>query len=86
MSSLPNPKKYILLEVARQALTLAVERGEFLETLPQDAELAQPAGAFVTLRRRGRLRGCIGQLPSGLSLSQCGGLLRKSRGFRRSPL
>lgn len=68
MSSLPNPKKYILLEVSRQALTLAVERGEFLETLPQDAELAQPAGAFVTLHRRSRLRGCIGQLPSGLSL------------------
>jgi AmmeMemoRadiSam system protein A len=68
MSSLPNPKKCILLEVARQALTLAVERGEFLENLPQDEELAQPAGAFITLRRRGRLRGCIGQLPSGVSL------------------
>jgi AmmeMemoRadiSam system protein A len=68
MSSLPNPKKCTLLEVARQALTLAVERGEFLENLPQDAELAQPAGAFVTLRRRSRLRGCIGQLPSGISL------------------
>lgn len=68
MSSLPNPKKCILLEVARQGLTLAVERGEFLENLPQDDDLAQPAGAFVTLRRRGRLRGCIGQLPSGVSL------------------
>lgn len=72
MSSLPNPKKCVLLEVAKQGLTLAVERGEFLETLPPDQEhdedLAQSAGAFVTLRRRGRLRGCIGQLPSGLPL------------------
>jgi AmmeMemoRadiSam system protein A len=72
MSSLPNPKKCILLEVARQGLTLAVERGELLENLPpeleHDQELTQPAGAFITLRRRGRLRGCIGQLPSGFPL------------------
>jgi len=72
MSSLPNPKKCILLEVARRGLTLAVERGEFLESLPpereKDEDLAQPAGAFVTLHRRGRLRGCIGQLPSGVPL------------------
>jgi len=72
MSSLPNPKKCALLEVARRALKLAVERGEFLENLPPDQEhdedLAQPAGAFVTLRSRGRLRGCIGQLPSGIPL------------------
>jgi AmmeMemoRadiSam system protein A len=26
--------------------------------------LRQPGGAFVTLHRRGRLRGCVGQLPS----------------------
>jgi len=72
MSSLPNPKKSALLEVARQGLRLAVERGEFLENLlpdqEHDEELIQPAGAFITLRRRGRLRGCIGQLPSGLPL------------------
>ena len=28
----------------------------------------QPGGAFVTLRIRGRLRGCIGQLASGIAL------------------
>ena len=28
-----------------------------------------PGGAFVTLHRRGRLRGCVGQLPSPESLA-----------------
>lgn len=68
MSSLANREKQILLEVARRGLVLAAERGELLEILPVDENLGQPAGAFVTLRRRGRLRGCIGQLPSGIPL------------------
>ena len=31
--------------------------------------MQQPAGAFVTLHRRGRLRGCVGQLPGRDSLA-----------------
>jgi AmmeMemoRadiSam system protein A len=59
-----NRDKRMLLEVARRALTLAAERGETLADLPEGKRLREPGGAFVTLRRRGRLRGCIGQLPS----------------------
>lgn len=65
MSSLVDRERQLLLEIARHALTSAVERREFLEKLPSGESLQRPAGAFVTLRRRGHLRGCIGQLASG---------------------
>jgi AmmeMemoRadiSam system protein A len=52
----------ILLSVARQALAEAVAG----RALPDPAEfsgaLIERAGAFVTLRIRGSLRGCIGQV------------------------
>ena len=65
MSSLGNREKQLLLEVARRAVTRAAEFHEALANLPSDEILQRPAGAFVTLRRHGgRLRGCIGQLPS----------------------
>jgi AmmeMemoRadiSam system protein A len=55
----------LLLEVARGAVARAAEFREALTNLPSDEILQRPGGAFVTLRRRsGRLRGCIGQLPS----------------------
>jgi len=64
MSSLADPAKKTLLDVARRAVVRAVESRELLEDLPRDEELQQPAGAFVTLHRLGRLRGCVGQLAS----------------------
>ena len=54
----------MLLEVARRALARAAEGREAREDLPESEALKEPAGAFVTLRKHGRLRGCIGQLPS----------------------
>jgi AmmeMemoRadiSam system protein A len=70
MSSLANREKKLLLDTARRALALAALRGETLpdDALPLDEVLARPGGAFVTLRLRGRLRGCIGQLASGIPL------------------
>ncbi|MGH9746081.1 MAG: AmmeMemoRadiSam system protein A [Candidatus Acidiferrales bacterium] len=64
MSPLAEPAKQTLLDVARRAVRLAVERRELLEDLPTDEALQRPAGAFVTLHRFGRLRGCVGQLAS----------------------
>jgi|ERR1039458_9487112 AmmeMemoRadiSam system protein A len=64
MSSLGNREKQLLLEVARRALIAAVERRESLEIPPQELSLTETAGAFVTLRCRGRLRACIGQIKS----------------------
>jgi AmmeMemoRadiSam system protein A len=65
MSSLGSRERQLLLDVARRAVTRAAEFHETLANLPSDEILQRPGGAFVTLRRRsGRLRGCIGQLPS----------------------
>jgi uncharacterized protein len=70
MSSLLDREKLTLLGFARLALTAAVEHREFLETPPSNERLQHPAGAFVTLRRRGRLRGCVGQLAAADPLIQ----------------
>ena len=65
MSSLGSRERQLLLAMARRAVTRAAELREALANLPSEEILQRPAGAFVTLRRRGgRLRGCIGQLPS----------------------
>jgi len=64
MSPLADREKQLLLELARSALTASVEKRESVPDFPDDEVLRQPGGAFVTLHRRGRLRGCVGQLPS----------------------
>ena len=64
MSSLGNREKQLLLEVARRALIAAVERRESLEIPFPELSLTETPGAFVTLRCRGRLRACIGQIES----------------------
>jgi AmmeMemoRadiSam system protein A len=69
MSSLGNREKRFLLEVARQALCVAAERRESLDNLPRDPCLGESTGAFVTLRKRGRLRGCIGRIGTGQPLA-----------------
>ncbi len=70
MSSLGNHEKQLLLALARRALTTAVRNRESLKNLPNDEALQRPGGAFVTLHHRGRLRGCVGQLPSKDTLAE----------------
>jgi AmmeMemoRadiSam system protein A len=70
MSLLADSEKRALLELARQSLVAAVERREIPapENLAACENLQHPGGAFVTLRCRARLRGCIGQFASGIPL------------------
>jgi AmmeMemoRadiSam system protein A len=74
MSSLAEREKQLLLQLARSALALGVTAGTGisfpLQDFPNEEFLQQPAGAFVTLHRRGRLRGCVGQLPGRDSLAE----------------
>ncbi len=70
MSPLGNREKQLLLALARRALLSAVRNQESLQDFPDDEILQQPGGAFVTLHHRGRLRGCVGQLPSKESLAR----------------
>jgi len=69
MSSLADREKQLLLQIARSALTQAVENKPPLQNSSAAEIFQQPAGAFVTLHRRGRLRGCVGQLPGRDSLA-----------------
>lgn len=62
-------ERLLLLQLARQALEGGV-LGQELTELPVDLPLClqQPGASFVTLTRRGQLRGCIGTLEARLPL------------------
>jgi AmmeMemoRadiSam system protein A len=59
-----------LLRLARQSLEEAVRYGRRPEFDVADGPLTEPAGAFVTLRKAGALRGCIGHIEARLPLYQ----------------
>jgi hypothetical protein len=63
-------EKRLLLDIARRALTLAATQSSAFDDFPSNETLSRPGGAFVTLRRRGRLRGCIGQFATDLPLAR----------------
>jgi AmmeMemoRadiSam system protein A len=48
------------LTIARQTLEEYLNSGEILEINPKSQALLQKLGAFVTLKKNGQLRGCIG--------------------------
>ena len=64
MPQLTEQEQRILLALARQALEHKLQQRpaaeDNLNSVPR--ALLEPAGAFVTLRREGRLRGCIGHV------------------------
>lgn len=63
MSPLPEDDRRALLDLARRAITAAVTR-QPAPSLPTLASSAGGCGAFVSLHRHGRLRGCIGLIES----------------------
>jgi AmmeMemoRadiSam system protein B/AmmeMemoRadiSam system protein A len=54
--------KQTLIILARQTVEQYVRTGKQPEVVPGSPALKQEGAAFVTLKRRGELRGCIGQL------------------------
>jgi AmmeMemoRadiSam system protein A len=58
---LTDSDRRVLLRIAREAI-VAHLRGLDAPALAAAGDLGLPAGAFVTLRRAGTLRGCIGYL------------------------
>ena len=54
----------LLLEIARNAIIYYLEDRIPSKLQGLDAELLQQSGAFVTLHKRGQLRGCVGQIVS----------------------
>lgn len=49
------------VQLARKSLAYYLEKGSLLPLPKEDSvELSKPAGVFVSLKKRGELRGCIG--------------------------
>ena len=60
MHYLTEEERKELLAIARRAAVSWVKEGKVPEENPLPGKLAAPGAAFVTLTRKGRLRGCIG--------------------------
>jgi len=58
--SLTSQEKSELLELARNSVTKYVNEKQMLSYNPESTRLLTPCGAFVTLKKHGNLRGCIG--------------------------
>lgn len=69
---LTNDEHKILLQLTREALSQGV-RGHTLQPLDQEGlppRLIQPGATFVTLTKKGELRGCIGSLEASRPLAE----------------
>ncbi|MBA7630289.1 hypothetical protein ES703_37810 [subsurface metagenome] len=59
-----DTQKQTLLGVARDTVEAVIRRQPAEKPQSDDPELNAPCGCFVTLKNKGRLRGCIGQFTS----------------------
>jgi len=59
-----DKQKQTLLKIARDTVEAVVTKKPEPKPRSDDPELNAPCGCFVTLKNRGRLRGCIGQFTS----------------------
>jgi uncharacterized protein len=70
MLRLTDDEAVALLVIARRSLERAASGQSPPQGEPHAGALAEPAGAFVTLRRLGELRGCIGHVEADKPLAQ----------------
>lgn len=59
-----DKQKQTLLKVAHDTVEALIRRKQPRRIKSDDPELNRPCGCFVTLKNKGRLRGCIGQFTS----------------------
>ena len=59
-----DQQRQTLLKIARDGVEAAVNRRPAPKVESEDPQLNAHCGCFVTLKNRGRLRGCIGQFTS----------------------
>jgi len=55
-------EKEILLDIAKKAIAAEINHKEIPELKTDSENLKQKRGAFVTLKKSGQLRGCIGYI------------------------
>lgn len=61
-SQLNEEQKKFLMDVAKKAIDLYVREGKIYEPKVTDKRLLEEEGAFVTIHKKGQLRGCIGNI------------------------
>jgi len=75
MPCLSDADRTTILDLARQAITEAVCNGFLIHPLAKSGLLEQRCGVFVSLHRKGKLRGCIGVIEAheklGESIVRC---------------
>lgn len=62
MSPLSHEDRFTLLSLARESISQAILEKKFPDVPSLQGPLAEPTGAFVTLHRGGKLRGCVGMM------------------------
>jgi hypothetical protein len=60
--NLNNKEKKELLNIARRSIDYYLKKGKILDYTPKSRKLFKKYAAFVTLKKNGRLRGCIGSI------------------------
>jgi AmmeMemoRadiSam system protein A len=68
--SLSKEDQRVLLEIARRAIVEAIVHNRAWRPERGRDAIAEPRGVFVTLERRGKLRGCVGQVATPDPLAQ----------------
>lgn len=68
--SLSPEEKKELLQLARSSITQFVQKNKITNYRPESPDLYSKKGAFVTLKKKGQLRGCIGFIEAALPLYQ----------------
>lgn len=63
-------RQQALLHLARTTLATYLESNQLPDYQTTDAELTRPSGVFVTLKKAGELRGCIGHMQADAPLWQ----------------
>jgi uncharacterized protein len=67
---LSEQQRGTLLDLAYQTIVQYLKTQDIPAVRPADPQLAQAAGAFVTLSRHGDLRGCVGHIVADMPLYQ----------------
>ena len=65
---LDGAEKQTLLKIARDSIEASVSGKKYHPSVPKNSKLLKPSGAFVTLREKGELRGCIGYIEARVPL------------------
>jgi len=79
--ALSEESRTYLLSLVRESIKTKHDGGEYPRTPPGDPLLEQPAGAFVTLKHAGVLRGCIGRMESERPLWETVAMMARAAAF-----